>query len=143
MKRIEQLQNLSREHHQSLTLAQQAVKTSDSGNETAIAALCRSIVEDYPQVWMAHFKVEEDTIFSLFPGEDDSEISRLCVLLQQEHRQMDGYYEQMKQGDYTVLGDFGVLLKKHTRMEERQLFPLLEKAMTAEQLEQVRQVSAG
>lgn len=141
MKRIEQLQHLSREHHQSLTLAQKAIKTAKLNNKTDVANLCRTILKDYPDVWMRHFKVEEETIFNLFPKTDDSEIARLCTLLQQEHRIMDGYYEQMKQGDYSILGDFGALLKKHTRMEERELFPLLETVMTEEQLERVMAMS--
>ncbi|WP_198265007.1 hemerythrin domain-containing protein [sulfur-oxidizing endosymbiont of Gigantopelta aegis] len=142
MKRIEQLQNLSREHHQSLSLAQKAIKTHEAQNAETIEALCQTIVQDYPLTWMKHFQVEEETIFALFSESKTSEVSQLCQLLEQEHRQMDVYYEQMKNADYTVLGDFGILLKKHTRMEERQLFPLLEDVMTEEQLQSVFSASS-
>jgi hemerythrin-like domain-containing protein len=137
MKRIEQLQNLSREHHLSLSLAQKAIKTHEANNRESIEALCQAIVQDYPLTWTKHFKVEEETIFALFLATSATEVSQLCQLLEKEHRQMDAYYEQMQDGDYSVLGDFGTLLKKHTRMEERQLFPLLEEVMTAEQLQRV------
>ncbi len=150
MKRIEQLQNLSREHHQSLTLAQKAIKASETKNVEAISQLCKEIVDDYPDVWKTHFKIEEDSIFQLFISSEGTklseikayaEVSRLCRLLTQEHRTMDHYYEQMKKGDYEILGEFGALLKKHTRMEERELFPLLEDVMSTEELNAVLKVS--
>jgi len=144
MKRIEQLQNLSREHHQSLTLAQKAIKTSESHNDVIISELCKEIVADYPDVWKIHFSIEEDSIFQLFSNsssERHSEIANLCHSLIQEHQTMNGYYEQMKRGNFSVLGEFGSLLKTHTRKEERQLFPLLEEVMTPEELNRVLQVS--
>ncbi len=146
MKRIEQLQSLSREHHQSLTLAQKAIKTSDAQDAAAVKKLCREIVYDYPGVWKVHFKIEEDSIFKRYIGSADEsiqsgELARLCLSLQQEHRTMDEYYEQMKKGNYEVLKEFGTLLKKHTRTEERQLFPLLEEAMTQDELNRILQTS--
>ena len=150
MKRIEQLQNLSREHHQSLILAQQAIKASEANNAEVIAELCKEIVDEYPDVWNTHFNVEEDSIFRLFTESeaakkcDDkvlTEITRLCHLLIQEHRTMDGYYEQLKKGNYQVLGEFGTLLKKHTRTEERELFPLLEDVMSTDELNTVLKIS--
>jgi hemerythrin-like domain-containing protein len=54
---------------------------------------------------------------------------------------MDCYYEQIKAGDQSVLGDFGTLLKQHTRTEERELFPLLETYFDNKTLEQIYQTS--
>ena len=154
MKRIEQLQNLSREHHQSLILAQKAINISESDNADAISEFCKAIVHDYPDAWKVHFAIEEDSIFHLFTealtgtgqkniseAKQYTEAASLCHILKQEHRAMNDYYQQMKEGDYSVLGEFGRLLKKHTRMEERQLFPLLEEVMTAAQLNRVYQLS--
>ena len=54
---------------------------------------------------------------------------------------MNDYYMQMKAGNFSVLGEFGELLKQHTRTEERQLFPLLENLLTHEELDKVYQTS--
>ncbi|MCU7799261.1 MAG: hypothetical protein KZQ70_03730 [gamma proteobacterium symbiont of Lucinoma myriamae] len=54
---------------------------------------------------------------------------------------MNGYYQQMKSGDYTILGEFGELLKQHTRTEERLLFPLLDEILNTEELDSVYQAS--
>ncbi len=140
MKRIEQLQELSREHHHSLTLAQKAIKTSETQDLEAVTLLCEEIVHDYPLVWKVHFKIEEDSIFKHYI-EGTDELASLCQSLQQEHRKMDEYYEQMKEGNYRVLKEFGLLLKKHTRTEERELFPLLEEVMSQDELNKVLQIS--
>ena len=151
MKRIVQLQNLSKEHHQSLVLAQKAIKVSNSADMDSISKLCQEIVNEYPEVWKVHFQIEEDSIFQLFEHRskdtnndsrhNEREAAQLCEKLQQEHLTMNSYYEQMKSGDYSVLGDFGELLKQHTRTEERQLFPLLDELLTPEELDSVYQTS--
>ena len=151
MKRIEQLHPLSKEHHQSLVLAQKAIKVNKSGDMNLISGLCQEIINDYPAVWKVHFQIEEDSIFQLFDldsevtnntsRQKDRGITQLCEKLKQEHLTMNSYYEQMKSGDYTLLGKFGELLKQHTRTEERELFPLLDTALTSEELDNVYQTS--
>ncbi|MCU7939773.1 MAG: hemerythrin domain-containing protein [gamma proteobacterium symbiont of Bathyaustriella thionipta] len=147
MKRLEQIQPLSREHHLSLLLAQKAIKMSADGQEDAIARLCQEIVSEYPDVWQVHFHIEEDSIFSHVKNRQhnaqpkEREVAQLCEQLQQEHLTMTAYYQQMKSGDYTILGDFGELLKQHTRTEERQLFPLLDELLSPEELDDIYQIS--
>ena len=95
MKRIEQLQPLSREHHQSLVLAQKAINVSISGDMDLISKLCQEIVNEYPDVWRIHFQIEEESIFQLFKDRAKStnndsqqnarEVAQLCEKLQQEH----------------------------------------------------------
>ena len=151
MKRIEQLQPLSKEHHLSLVLAQKAIKVSAGGKEDAIAKLCQEIVNEYPDVWQVHFQIEEESIFQFInkrykssnndTQQKEMDAVQLCQQLQQEHLTMNGYYQQMKSGDYTILGEFGELLKQHTRTEERLLFPLLDEILNTEELDSVYQTS--
>jgi len=142
MKRIEQLQLLSKEHHQSLTLGQKAIKISQQGDQDAIAELCLKIVSEYSTVWKIHFKIEEDSIFTPYANRSP-DIEQMCQQLSHEHQLLDDYYQQMKLGDYGVLEAFGSLLKQHTRTEERQLFPLLESVLTPEELDRVYQTSCN
>ncbi len=150
MKRIEQLQPLSREHHLSLILAQKAIKTAHSGNNDLIIALCQEIVHDYNAVWRVHFQIEEESIFLLVKNKAEIESTQLCEQLYQEHLTMNHYYEQIKSALIkqasshdlrTLLEQFGELLKQHTRTEERQLFPLLDTLLSPEELEQIYQTS--
>jgi iron-sulfur cluster repair protein YtfE (RIC family) len=142
MKRCKALQNLSRDHHQSLLLAQKAIQLGQSNHSAKICELGGQIVNDFDRIWKKHFQQEEETIFILFSYVDSNnaelqQLASLCQQLQQEHVIMTEYYQQMKQGNYQCLEEFGLLLKQHTRMEERQLFPLLEKKMTVEQLDTI------
>ncbi len=72
---------------------------------------------------------------------EQKKILSLCDQLEKEHRQMDADYEQMKSGNYSVLGEFGALLKQHTCTEERELFPLLEEYLDTATLEKIYQTS--
>lgn len=139
MKRIKQLQPLSMEHHLSLSLALKSIKTANKGEEEAIKTLCEQIVADYPEVWCPHFEHEEIGIF--IPYADRSEeIQKLCQQLTAEHKQFDHYFDQMKNGNYSVLLDFGTLLQSHTRMEEGKLFPLISEALSEEELDGIYQL---
>ena len=151
MKRVKQLQPLSKEHHQSLVLAQQAIKISKGHNSESIISLCQKIVDEYPDVWMVHFQIEEESIFQVIEErskgvntdnqQNEREVKQLCKKLRQEHLTMNHYYEQIKSGNYSLLEDFGQLLKQHTRTEERQLFPLLDKFLNQEELDKIYQTS--
>ena len=151
MKRINQLHPLSKEHHLSLVLAQKAIKASRSNNTETISILCQKIINEYLDVWKVHFQIEEESIFQVLleryngtnsdSQQDEKEVVHLCKQLQQEHLTMNHYYEQMKSGNYTLLGKFGELLKQHTRTEERQLFPVLDNFLNQEELDKIYQTS--
>jgi len=140
MKRIAQLQPLSKEHHLSLTLGQKAIHVSQKGDPEAIRMLCDKIIADYPSLWRVHFDIEEDSIFTPLE-EKSSKLFNLCQQLRNEHKILDDYYQKMKSGDTSVLLAFGTLLKQHTRIEERQLFPLLEQILNNEELDVIFQTS--
>lgn len=138
MKRIKQLHPLSMEHHLSLRLAARAIKIAREDNANAIAELCQTIVAEYPVVWQKHFAREEKYIFHLYKLRS-ARIHELCDQLEQEHRQFDALAAQMKAGNISdlseVLSEFGELLKSHTRLEERELFPLISEALSKQELD--------
>ena len=130
MKRIPALQPLSMEHHLSLSLAVKAMRVARGDDEAGKQALCERIVGEYADLWRPHFDAEERCLFEPFHGLS-TEIDRLCALLTEEHRQFDAWVDSMKQGDCSMLEAFGELLQSHTRLEERQLFGLIEEQLDA------------
>ena len=140
MKRIEQLQPISKEHHHSLTLGQKAIQTALLNDNKKITELCQKIISEFPCQWQIHFKIEEDAIFTPFENKSN-QIASLCDQLRKEHELLTRYYEQMQHGNYSVLHSFGTLLKEHTRTEERQLFPLLEEILTPKELDSILHLS--
>ncbi len=140
MKRAEQLTNLSREHHQSLRLAKRCLDTLDSGDPERIQALCREIAEDFDRTWERHFANEEAAIFSV-TREMNGPIRSLGEQLVAEHDKMREMARRMKDGDCSSLREFGELLRDHTRLEERQLFPLVEARFSQEQMERIAELT--
>ena len=136
MLRIKQLQPLSKEHHLSLALAARAIKTANAGEQCEIKLLCEKIVNDYNAVWRKHFDNEEQAIFIPY-SERSPEIDQLCKQLTQEHQQFDTFIEQMKSGNTDVLLEFGTLLKTHTRLEERELFPRISEVLSKIELDEI------
>ncbi len=126
MKRHPALIELSREHHQSLRLARDCLRTADSGDPEACRSLAQAVAADYPDTWAVHFATEERTIFPL-AQRLDRDIQALVQQLIAEHRRMDRLAERLAQnGDCQTLYEFGALLRDHTRAEERTLFPQLQ-----------------
>jgi len=136
MKRAEALIHLSREHHHSLRLAKRCLDTLDRGDPEQIEALCREVADDFDRTWERHFANEEATIFSI-TGQMEGRIRELGVQLVEEHDRMRELARRMKAGDCSVLREFGELLRDHTRLEERELFPRVEQRFTPAQMERI------
>ncbi len=136
MQRIKQLQPLSMEHHLSLSLAARSIKVANAGKQDEIKQLCEQIVGDYKTVWRRHFDNEEQAIFIPYSARDQ-DVKNLCDQLTLEHQQFDFFIEQMESGHYEVLLDFGKLLKSHTRMEERELFPIISELLSEQELDKI------
>jgi hemerythrin-like domain-containing protein len=133
MKRSTELTALSREHHQSLRLAKKCMDTAANGDPQQCKALCTEIVSIFDEEWERHFHNEEISIFSI-TNTMSGKIHALGMQLVGEHEQMRRMATDMKDCDCTALSAFGELLKAHTRTEERELFPLVEKLFSREQL---------
>ncbi len=136
MKRSQQLHPLSMEHHLSLALANKAIKAARSGDEVAMQQLSKEIAADFPTRWDKHFQNEETTIFSMLEAQHDGP-ANMTAELRRQHDEMRKMATQLGAGDTSVLEDFGILLRDHTRMEERELFPIAEEKLTRRQLDEV------
>jgi hemerythrin-like domain-containing protein len=141
MKRIEQLRPLSMEHHLSLVLANKAIKTATHGDEVNIKTLCQQIANEFERRWEAHFIKEELSIFTLFEDKYRSSLvaetpddANLTDLLREQHNQMRTMSAEMHEGRTDQLAEFGRLLRDHTRLEERRLFPLVSDLFTTQEL---------
>jgi hemerythrin-like domain-containing protein len=154
MKRHATFVPLSREHHDGLLLA---TRLKQGG-----AALLRlwshdpnwqaeTVVRYFDDSLEAHFRVEEELLFPLaaaLSGEGPALAERLV----REHAELRDVVEtfrrpQSQGGIREDLVRFGTLLEAHIRCEERELFPLLEELLRAEELEslgkRLRQFGGG
>lgn len=136
MKRIYELTPLSKDHHQSLVLANRCKRLGSASDESAKCALREQIVAEFPARWERHFEIEELTLFSLGKRYPE-QLGVLIEELEQEHEQLRALYLRLKEGDNTQLSAFGELLGTHTRKEERQLFELVQEVFSEQELNAV------
>jgi hemerythrin-like domain-containing protein len=137
MKRAEQLQKLSREHHTSLSMANNIAKIAKQGNENEFADAIKRIKEYNEKELEPHFRHEEQTLFSVIFEKYPKHIELATTLLKEHgfiRRLVPVLTPETARKD---LADFALVLKNHTRLEERELFPIVESLFTDEELEAV------
>ena len=137
MKRAEQLQDLSREHHQSLVLAKRIAEVAENGNDQELLEAIEKVKAYYESELEIHFQHEERTIFAPIYKEYKEHVGLAAGLLK-EHGAIRLLIPQLTLGNAKKdLAWFAEVLKNHTRVEERELFPIIESVFTAEQLDAV------
>lgn len=133
MKRHPALQYLSHEHHATLSLAQRILRAAQRDDESALAELTAKVRDFHPDLEM-HFQKEESGVFhplcKLYP-----EHIPLAQTYLDEHKLLLAYSHQATESPSLAhLAQFALLLKEHTRREERDLFPLIEACFSEAEL---------
>jgi len=132
MKRDPALVSLSRDHHKTLAAARELRRST-----TQTAADVRATFLVY---WNAHgrlhFRLEEEVLLPAFAAHGDPYhpvVARaLC-----DHVAIRERVDALGAESPTppaVLHELGILLAEHVRLEERELFPLIERTMPAARL---------
>lgn len=137
MKRVEQLVKLSREHHVSLVMAKKYSDIAENGTEEELRESLEQIKEYYNSELEEHFQHEERTIFAPIFSEYKEHIGIATILLK-EHGHIRKMIPLLNiETAREDLAEFGEMLKNHTRMEERELFPIIQTLFTTEQLDAI------
>jgi hemerythrin-like domain-containing protein len=127
MKRSPALASLSRDHHQALVVAHKLLRTSAPTADQSLADL-RAYWDEHGQ---AHFRAEEEV---LLPGyaKHANPYDPLLAKVLCDHlaiRQRIQALNHDSPDHVTALNELGRLLNQHIRLEERELFPLIEAAL--------------
>jgi iron-sulfur cluster repair protein YtfE (RIC family) len=138
MKRHPALHPLSHDHHQGLILAQQLKKDAPryKGMPSTLEGKKDYAVSFYNTDLIKHFKDEEDVLFPASKGRSEK-IDELISEIISEHRQIEKLIDNLQNFDDVeqVMDELGHLLEKHIRKEERELFVMIEEALSEEELE--------
>src|ERR1700730_11761326 len=139
-RRHESLIPLSHEHHDALLLAWR-LRTGDlSKRVPELRAKHVSAFFEYRLI--NHLNVEEELLFPAFRAVLCVEATLIDVLLS-DHSELRAKAAAIKTGAHDQLDSFCVLLERHIRTEERQLFVLAENRMKpAEMADLGRQIKA-
>ena len=129
MKRAEALQPLSRDHLKSLLTAKRLRDASDA------AEAAQGFLEFWRTEGQHHFRVEEEV---LLPGWAlHCAVNRVAVArMLEEHLAIRRGVLRVaaEEASLEELRELGRLLDDHVRFEERELFPMVEEALTPEDL---------
>jgi hemerythrin-like domain-containing protein len=142
MKRHKSLFLLSHDHQHGLALAlnlKYSKKPLSSSFDEEISLLKQELADKYENLLRIHFSKEEKY---LVPGFEENDLMKQML---EEHKKLEGLYNKIvndtegwtfgQQRDKLNL--FGDLLEMHIRFEERELFPMIEKSLSEEQLEEI------
>ena len=133
MKRSEALAPLSRDHHHGLFVAQKLKRATADTEEEARAAF----LDFFETEGGRHFRVEEGVLLPAFARYGDPDEPALVQVLV-DHVDLRRRAQDLAQSarpSLDELHELGARLERHIRHEERVLFPMIEDALPADELE--------
>jgi hemerythrin-like domain-containing protein len=131
MKRHPALIPLSRDHHDGLVQAVRLRRAAADGDASARLAAARDFVEFFRNEERVHLRDEEEELFPLLLRHVPSQPAPLREARAQ-HMELKGFARKLEIAaaagiaDRETLEAAGDLLDAHIRVEERELFPLIE-----------------
>ena len=135
MKRDENLQPLSRQHHNGLLMT--LLLSKGVKKNANVDTMADFVLDSWEKELNQHFKLEEEI---LLPALKEKTFDRaLTDRLLSEHLEIRSLVTRIKKADFTVddISDFSRLLEQHIRFEERVYFPEAEKQLTPEELKRI------
>ncbi|MGN6867032.1 MAG: hemerythrin domain-containing protein [Solirubrobacteraceae bacterium] len=131
MKRHPALAPLSRDHHHALVLAQRLRRAGAQDAGDAAAAFLEHWVEEE----RLHFRLEEEVLLPAYAAYGDPDHPAVIRTLL-DHVRIRRDVERLAGGaDPELLHEIGSRLADHVRLEENELFPLVEETLPETALE--------
>lgn len=147
MKRANQLQPLSRQHHLGLHVGRHAKECAD--NPQAIAEHWQAL-SSYMSDMRNHFQIEDNLIVDALLPYQSTQPDVACALktLEEQHKQLNALTAEIKASEENKnavsvdqVRALANLLYDHVRFEERELFPIVEKYLTEDELNAIYNAS--
>jgi quercetin dioxygenase-like cupin family protein len=130
MKRHPALIPLSHDHHHALVAARRLRRAAERDEDPAAAVA--SFTSFFAAETARHFREEEERLFPLAAQFDEARPLLVEALL--DHQLLRSHVRKLEEGENVRarMAEVGELLEKHVRLEERQLFPLIERLAASE-----------
>jgi hemerythrin-like domain-containing protein len=133
MKRHRALQPLSRDHHHALAVAQRLRRAEDA------AAARDAFLEFWQDDGAHHFRIEEEVLLPVAAGWMDPGAEPVVRMLL-DHVRIRACARRLEgeaRPALEALHELGGMLERHVRLEEREVFPLIEAAMPEPEAERL------
>jgi hemerythrin-like domain-containing protein len=144
MKRAAELRELSDDHHQGLVQARRLRKVAAGEGAVPLEEAARAFLKFWQGDTSGHFRREEEVLLPVLARYGQDALGRGCVVeMLTQHARIRGLVMQLSD-EYTdgdlrteTIGEIGELLETHIRLEEREVFPMLEEVLPEIALEEV------
>lgn len=133
MKRAEALQPLSHDHHQALVVAMRLRRA----DERSASAAAEAFLAFWDADGQRHFREEEEVLLPAFAPYGDVEhplVARALVEHVAIRARVRALEQAMPDPAPLAVRELGDALQAHVRLEERELFPLIEAALPPQAL---------
>jgi hypothetical protein len=130
MRRHRALIPFSHHHHRALVVTRSA--RAAAGDAGALLAAARDFLVFFDGWGVTHFRDEEEHLFPLLFEQAGAEAPEELVRALLDHARLHALAAQLRSGvavgvvEAETLQSAGALLEAHVRLEERELFPLIE-----------------
>lgn len=138
MKRHSSLVPLSHDHHHALVEARRLRRAAEA-DEGARLTAATSFLRFFSMETVRHFREEEELLFPALVNANGAG-EELLVRALLEHQRLHAAVGRLERdltagrADASAMRALGELLEAHVRLEERELFPLLEQVVPRERL---------
>jgi hemerythrin-like domain-containing protein len=137
--RHETLRPLTHDHHHALAQARRLHDVSKMADITERRNRANDFLNFYFGRAIRHFHEEEEVFFA--PLVDDPRAGDLIVRAVVDHLRLHALVRMIKrqltdgEADQETLGEISRILTEHVRFEEKELFPLIERLIPEDQLQ--------
>jgi hemerythrin-like domain-containing protein len=124
MRRSDALAELSRDHHHALVVARELERATAA----SAAAVAARFVDFLGRHELAHFAVEESVLLPALSATSEGEAFGRRMLA--DHEQLRAARRvALRRRDTAYLHELGGRLRSHVQLEEREVFPYLERTL--------------
>jgi hemerythrin-like domain-containing protein len=140
-KRHPSLIPLSQDHHHGLALAlrcrKHALGQLNPGDHEGLERCAREAYRFWESALIPHFEAEESVLFTRLSAH--AQCRSLVAQLENEHREFRAKLssDERLSEPKKFLFDFGDLLERHIRREERELFPMFEELIPSDEADRI------
>ncbi len=138
MKRIPELHKLSADHHLGLVLARRARLAAEGKSCHSPSEVWEEIDRKFRSELEPHFRIEEEYLVP--PMKAIGELG-LIERLNEEHKALREIVLDRSARTLSLLRDFGEILERHIRFEERELFETAQQLLPPEVFKTIEKAS--
>jgi len=142
MKRAAELRGLSDDHHRGLVQARRLQRAA-SGETDGLSETARAFLDFWQEETSAHFRREEEVLLPVLARYGGDLAREPLVEMLVQHARIRGLVMQLSDevtdgvARPETLRGIGELLEAHIRLEERQVFPMIEETLSTDALGEV------